>query len=516
MKKARWMSALLLVAALALGAAPAFAAQWHRAESPHFRVLARGSGPAVQQRIRNLERLHAAMLLTLGVTEGQGLSRPPFEMLMKDDDEVSAAFFPKFRGRNIAGFFRQTADGSLAVATIWPYQGRIDYSGKVVYHEYAHRVMFTYARMGYPTWYVEGFAEYFAATYMDADGLEIGAGSLGSDVLDREPWLNAAKLLKPGVMPTGERDIGKPFVFYSQAWLLTHYLLSDSTRSQRFNDYFRRIAAGEDALAAFESATGIAVDKLNDELRSYRTTMFASKLPNSALPSVDVRVTTLAPADAEAEFDAMVVRVQPDAEVGKGALVRLQQNVERSGGEHAPDEMRRALAYAEIRYGDPDRALKILAPWAARDDAPFEANRLLGWAWQAEAARSEGGDRTQALDQARAFLIKAYKQRRNDAPTLYQLARVLQTKGTSVSLSNAAEAASVLEPQSSEFAQLAAAVHLEAGHRDKAVRPLQALASNPHGGEDTERARAALQALQSNQDAATVLALLNASKKAKP
>jgi hypothetical protein len=56
-------------------------------------------------------------------------------------------------------------------------------------------------------------------------------------------------------------------------------------------------------------------------------------------------------------------------------------------------------------------------------------------------------------------------------------------------------------------------VHLEAGNRDKAVRPLQTLANNPHGGEATERARAALQALQSNQDVSTVLALLNGSKK---
>jgi hypothetical protein len=175
--------------------------------------------------------------------------------------------------------------------------------------------------------------------------------------------------------------------------------------------------------------------------------------------------------------------------------------------------MRWALAHAEIRYGDSERALEILAPWAQQDAAPFEANRLLGWAWQTQAAHANGADRTQALEQARSFLMTAYKQRRNDAPTLYQLARVLGVKGLSPSLINAADSASVLEPQVGEYVHFAVWAHLESGNRDRALRGLQSLASNPHGGEGTDRARAALQALQSNQDTAEVLALLNGMKK---
>ena len=71
----------------------------------------------------------------------------------------------------------------------------------------------------------------------------------------------------------------------------------------------------------------------------------------------------------------------------------------------------------------------------------------------------------------------------------------------------------MLEPQVGEYAHFAVWVHLQDGNRDKALRGLQSLASNPHGGESTERARAALQALQSNQDTDNVLALLNGSKK---
>jgi hypothetical protein len=67
--------------------------------------------------------------------------------------------------------------------------------------------------------------------------------------------------------------------------------------------------------------------------------------------------------------------------------------------------------------------------------------------------------------------------------------------------------------QVGEYVHFAVWAHLESGNRDKALRGLQSLASNPHGGEGTDRARAALQALQSNQDTAEVLALLNGMKK---
>jgi len=512
------MSALLVLAALWAWAVPAAAAQWHRAESPHFRVLARGTSVAVQQRIQNLERLHSALLLTLGVTEGQALSRPPFEMVLKDDENVVASVFPYLRDR-ASGVFTLGVDGALAFSSIWLDQGRIDYSGMVIYHEYAHRVMAQYARIGYPVWYVEGFAEYFGATRITRDAVEIGSANQSAAVLGQRPWLDAAQILKPNFQSTGQKDVDDRFfgVFYAQSWLLTHYLLADSGRSQRFNDYFRRVAAGEDALTAFEPATGIPLARLNGELRRHLENLYAASVPVGSLKPVTVQISELPTEQAEAEFDTLVIASRPEAEHGKAVLRRQQERVKKAGGDSAPEALRLALAYAELRYGDADRALQLLAPWAQQDARPFEANRLLGWAWQSEAARSSGADRAEALDQARAFLMQAYKQRRNDAPTLYQLARVLYAKGPSVSLSNAADAASVLEPQNGEYAHLAASVHLEAGDRTKALRGLQALAGNPHGGESADRARAALLALQNNQDALEIHALLNGSKKqAKP
>ena len=516
MRTCRSVSALL-VAAL-LWAVPASAAQWLRAESPHFRVLARNNKSILQDRVQDLERLHSVMLLTLGVSESQAPPRPPFEIAMKDDEDFIGDIYPHLSDR-AAGVFSSSVDGARAFAFVRSVRGSRDGADKVLAHEYAHRVMAQYARIRYPAWYVEGFATYFGATRIDREGVEVGAADAGRLwVLKERPWLEPAQLLKPGFESTGQKDIddSRFDAFYAQSWLLTHYLLSDSGRTQRFNDYFRRIAAGEDALAAFEPATGLALNRLNDELRRHSAELFAARIPASALPAVAVQVSELPAEQAESELDAMIIATGPQAAHGQAVLQRLQARVDKAGGEKAPEAMRWALAYAEIRHGDADRALLILAPWARQEEAPFEANRLLGLAWFAEASRSKGAEADEADAQARAFLMRAYKQRRNDAPTLYWLARLLYVKGSGTSLSNAAEAASALEPGNGEYAQLAVHVHLQAGHRDKAQRPLQALANNPHGGERTARARAALIALQSNQSATEVLEVFKGSNKPTP
>lgn len=507
MRHYKWL--LTLWVSLLAWSSSAWSAPWLLAESKHFRVLAQTSKRMAESRVQDLERLHDAMLMTLGV--GQSLARPPFPIVLSDDQELVGKVHPYLRDRKLAGLFVSGTDGALAFAVNYPMSQ--DFTGQVLFHEYAHRMMAQYARMAYPAWYVEGFAEYFGATIIARGAIEIGAFNPNAGILAHRTWLQPARLLKPGFQSTGEKDIddSNMGVFYAQSWLLTHYVLSKTERVQRFNEYFRRVAAGEDALATLEPATGIAPNRLNSELRRHLENLYAAQIPAGALATV--RITELPDEQAEAEFDGMVITAGPEAAHGKAVLARLQARVQKAGGDRAPDVMRWALAHAEIRYGDVDKALEILAPWAQQDAPPFEANRLLGWAWQGAAAYASGANRTTALEQARASLMAAYKQRRNDAPTLYQLARVLGTKGVSPSMTNAADGASVLEPQVGDYLYLAIWAHLESGNRDKAQRGLQTLASNPHGGESTERARAALQALQSGKEASEVLALLNGSKK---
>jgi len=510
--------ASLLTTLLALLLPQAAAAQWLRAESANFRVLAKASESRVRQKVQDLERLRQAMLLSFGIDPARAPVLPPFAMALSTDEDLPVRVAPHLRGRDAAGLFSRGIDGVYGFAVVYPAGRRHDFTDVVLFHEYAHRVMSQHARQTYPVWYVEGFAEYFGATVIDADGLAIGAAHPRLRGLQTQPWIKAEDLLKPKFHSSGQAgmaDTNLPW-FYAQAWLLTHYMLSDSERTRRFNDYFRRLAAGEDALAAFEPATGIAVDGLNAVLNRYMRALFEARLPLSAFAVAEVRITRLPAEEAEAELDGMIIASGPPPEHGRAVLQRLRERVKAAGGEKAPDPMRWALAHGELRYGDPVQALEILSPWAPQDSPPFEASKLLGLAWLAHADNETGAERERALDQARAFLMQAFRQRRNDAPTLYHLARALYPRGPSISLSNAADGASTLEADNGSYTMLAATVHLQAGALDKAGRGLRQLAANPHGGEQVERARAAVRSLEAGRPASEVLAQLRGARPAGP
>ncbi|MFG6433762.1 hypothetical protein [Roseateles sp. LYH14W] len=498
-RPSRAAAVLLALAGALAWAAPAWAAQpWLRAESRHFSLLAQTSEATARKRLAELERQQSLMLMALGVPE-RG-ARSPAPLLLVSDPALIARVDGTGRP-NLHAMTGATVDGfplvALDVATV---------AVNPLLFVNAHRVSRRFARAGQPDWYSSGLGNYFGNVSFGADAVEIGGIDTFLTQLEGRRWMDLAEVLKSGEVPSHQQEI-----YTAQAWLLTHYAHSDVDRLPRFNAYLQRVAVGEDALAALEPATGLSVDALTRELRRHLRKLGVVHLPTGKAP--DIRITAVAEAQALAEVDAIAIAAWPTAETGKSLLQSLRDRVAQAGGEQAPDVMRWALAYAETRFGDPERALLLLSPWARQDPAPFEANRLLGWAWLAEAERSQGADRDLALKQARAFLVTAHKQRPDDAPTLYHLARALQAAGnTSVTLSNVAEAAALLEPSVTAYTELAAQAHLQTGDRARALRSLRALVSSKAKDEQAN-ARAALLALQSNETPATALALLNAPKK---
>jgi hypothetical protein len=74
---------------------------------------------------------------------------------------------------------------------------------------------------------------------------------------------------------------------------------------------------------------------------------------------------------------------------------------------------------------------------------------------------------------------------------------------------NAARAAHVLAPAVPDYALFEAQLDLEAGDRDRAVRALGPLASNPHDLQQAARTRLAIAAIQAGKSTAEVFGLLN-------
>jgi hypothetical protein len=125
-----------------------------------------------------------------------------------------------------------------------------------------------------------------------------------------------------------------------------------------------------------------------------------------------------------------------------------------------------------------------------------------------QAEKLSGEPQRAALDSARSHLIKAYRLKKDEAPTLYHLARALRAKGIDQNMLNAARAARLLAPSVPEYAVLEARADLEAGDREPAIRALVPMATSTHQPERAARARQAIEAIRAGKPSDDVVPLL--------
>jgi tetratricopeptide (TPR) repeat protein len=226
-----------------------------------------------------------------------------------------------------------------------------------------------------------------------------------------------------------------------------------------------------------------------------------------AAPAVPEPSMRTVPDDADAlVLQVARLRTCPKPELGRAILDDLRQRAkDDAGGNRA---LQLALARAEIQFGDAERALAVLVPSVAADDPRAEAHYLLGRGWSRRAEALFGDEQRTAHDKARAELIKAYRLKKDDPPTLYHLARALSRNGVDSNVLNAARGARTLAPMVPEYAALAAWAELQAGDRQRAVYALTPLAHDVHRPELAARMRQALEAIKAGKPAADVDALL--------
>lgn len=245
-----WHIALAFVTSLVL-AMPASAQTWHRADTRNFVVYSDGSARTLEQFARSAEMFDALFRLYFGLA-----SEPPANRLIIYllEDAETVTELAGDRG-NLAGFYQATSEGSFAVAMR---QGRRDetaLSGQaVLFHEYVHHLMARYFTFGYPAWYREGFAEYFAtATFR-----ENGNWTLGAPANYRAHGLRRVEIPLETVlfgdletMNSAQRD-----AFYGRSWLMVHMFANDEVRKVQLTDYLGRVGRGDDAQQAFAATFG--------------------------------------------------------------------------------------------------------------------------------------------------------------------------------------------------------------------------------------------------------------------
>jgi hypothetical protein len=498
----RWIS-LCAGVLLACGQG-ARADTWYRAETPHFNVYSNIDAAETRQHLEQLEAFKYLAGLLLGTGAKDTAASAKFTIYLFDNPDLLRTIRPG-ANRDIAGFYLRCVERSQAFvhAPQW-FGAETDYGLRVLLHEYAHHLMFSRMRRFYPSWYVEGFADYLSVTRLREGGFQVGdSHDWRVPVLQGDRWLDMEILLDPKRLTEAvKKGRVDPFKFYAQSWLLAHYMLADSARTQAFNGYFDRIGRGEDGVKSFEAATGMTPAQLRTTLNSYRRKYSALLVQVPNLPDANITLTRLPREEGNYLLEAAALQTCPDEKYGRKLTEKF-----RALHARLPDDVRLRIerSRAELLFGDPKVARTELEALARSDASSFDVAYLLGRSYLDE-ARDDTEEHIVLRNKAGEQFLKAYALDKLDAANLYFLSRSLDSGGVPTKgVVNAATAAAVLAPSVSAYAINAAMINLRAGDRPTAMRVLQPFANHPHRLRFAAQVSALIDAIRANEEAVSLI-----------
>jgi hypothetical protein len=411
---------------------------WFKAESQHFVVYADTSRESVRLMLLNMERLDYLLRL---------YTRPFFKSL---PNEPKLTFYY----RESKGDLRQHA-GKVAKGAVGLYNscsGAVQGVGVEIspmadigdaqlskapdndtqtylFEAYARHFLYHHTDIRAPLSFIDGFAQYFAATRFSYDQMVVGHAPLAvARYLDflysgRRYSLTYADILDDNDS-AGHNYAGPAGVkleFAARSWLLTHFMLSSEANRTRMARYLNLANGGMPAPKAFESAFGVKPDDLGRVLWRYRLSEAkALRIKVPTLPVAQVDYTVLPESLSDYVMMDAALKSCPGRDTGEALLRRMSAN---------PDGMpnhplaHMALARAQVDWGNPRDAIPYLDKAAAADKRDPAALELLGRAYLRLAERQQGAVRTGTLDTARRYLVDAVNAAPSSAPAAYALLR---------------------------------------------------------------------------------------------
>lgn len=458
---------ILLLALLALPAAAH--AEWRRAESPNFIVYSEGSEARLRERVIQLEDFHQLLRLMTGLREADSANKLHVYVVSGNADLQVAVPV----GANVGGYYVASGEGIAAFV-----DSRATTDNHVLFHEYTHHFMMQYSPAAYAAWYVEGFAEYFSTARLSERYIDIGNFAPGRVYpLIGGSWLPIERVLRAG--PEGlNRQAGS--AYYSQAWLMTHYFLSNPDRQAMLRRYLAATASGTDPVAALQQATGLSAEDFTRDLRRYigRGTISYRRLTRaSARPVPPISVSVLPRSADDLMLYAAALRIGLRGDDPAAYLPRIRAAAAR----HPNDPLaRRTLAHAELLYGDRAAALRLLEALQAEQPNDAELMYLRG-RLHLEAAEN-GDDWEGESRQAQSWFTRAHRINPNHFQTLYRYAQSLRQgpQATSENTANVMRLAQQLAPQVVEIRMNAAALLIARNDIDTAEALLRPVMSDPH------------------------------------
>jgi hypothetical protein len=479
--RARALLGVLVVLAFAAFAQPASAA-WYKAETDRFVVYGEGKEAAVRDYAVRLQTFDAVLRMMHPSTRDRVTATKVQVFIVRSRADLQQVRPGIPRG--MIGLYIPTHEGVFALGLGGDVKlGEDD----VMFHEYAHHFMRENFPVAYPAWFTEGFAEYFATAEIKPDGVVVGGYSPARAFsIFHQDWVPMADLLSKD-----SRDIRPEMrnAYYSQAWLLTHYMRSTPERAARLNKAISDIAGGADPAKAMLEATGMTPLELTYALKGYnKLPRIQVKLPGAA-PTV-----TLSRLPASADdllLDNLRLILSP---VGR-ADPDLLGDVRRQASKYPGDELAElTLARAEFLLGDVPAGEAIVKRRLDAKADDYETLLLAGTG-QILAGLRDGAQRQARFRAARPHLAKAFALNKRDFRPLYAYAfsrSIEPTFPTDNDLNVLVEARNLAPSVGENSLRLGLAL-LRKGDVVRAKAVLEPVVNNPHGGRLAAQAKALIQ-----------------------
>lgn len=398
-----------------LASSPAAArAEWKEATTTNFVVYSEGGEPQLREFAAKLEKFNFVLRAYHGVTA------PPSPIKLRVYLFPSIAAVGKMAGGDgVAGYYVRNARGLMMVGTRSRPPGavnarsgpdRVDIdSESILLHEYTHHFMYQYFPATYPTWYSEGFAEFWGATNILAnDVVEVGQPvdyRYGSLVFNR--WLPVRKLLTA----QSYADVPDVDLLYAEGWLLVRSAFEDAGQRKQLQAYLGAINGGASYEKAMNDAFG-DVGALDSRLHDYagKSKFSVLRLPFRKIDVGPMAIRAVSPAE-----DAMMTL---SIELSQGILKREAAEFAgkvRAAAERFPNDpfALALLSEAERLAGNRDAAAAAADRLLAA--APADPRGLLQKALaEMEKLKAASSRDAKAWNAARAFLVRASKVAPND------------------------------------------------------------------------------------------------------
>ncbi|MET3666259.1 hypothetical protein ABIC66_002878 [Caulobacter sp. 1776] len=460
-------------------------AEWQRAESAHFVVYSDGGEAGLRAFAGKLEEFDALLRLFHGRALDQDDAARKLDVYLVRSADQLRRVFPDID--NAAGVYTAGVNDIYAVAI--RKQGAL--ADDTVLHEYVHHFMLQHYPGVYPAWLIEGYAEYFMTADFDDRKILVGAPNGGRVTnLLHLSWVSAKDLLTKRPSQLSDQQAA---LYYGQAWLLTHYMLSDPERKKRLSAYVAATAKGENPLTAWPRTTGIAVEDLERTMLVYLRSAIPTKtLVREARPAFPMVVTDLPASAGDLILENQLVKRGPPKALGE----KLLKTVRDAAAKYPGDRLAvLTLARFEAGYGDIAVSNKLLDDWVTSHPDDAEALRLAGE--NRLAAAKNGADKALVAEAAKLF-GRANKAAPDTYQTLYDFAKTRMSEPgyPSDNTLNVLELTAQLAPQVQEIALTTGQALAARGRFDDAIRMLEPVANNPHGGKGAEAAATLLKTIR--------------------